>query len=184
MWSKAVWEHRSHRGPPETPVSPRCSPRHRRCGLLLDHIPQVNPIRNCILRISGTLCCGPGSLVHRHPALDRITTLANSASTLSPGDPQPPRCCLMRTTMTCLYAPGLHRCRFIFSHEPAVADYIGTEDSGQLALELFCCHGITSLQPHRTQDRHRTTRGNSSDQAQCGRVKRDECKFEVPGPAS
>jgi hypothetical protein len=42
---------------------------------------------------------------------------------------------------------GLYCCRFIVSHEPAVTDYIGTEDSGQLALEFFWCHGITSLQP-------------------------------------
>jgi hypothetical protein len=39
---------------------------------------------------------------------------------------------------------GFDGCSFIFTHQPAVACYIGAEDSGQLTFEILRVHGITS----------------------------------------
>ena len=39
---------------------------------------------------------------------------------------------------------GRQRCRFVFTHQPAIPGNVSTEDGGQLAFKIRCVQRITS----------------------------------------
>src|SRR6266851_198681 len=99
--------------------------------------PRLIPMRNSIRRSGGIFSFSALSVVWISTAhWTAFTTLANSASTLSPAElTNLPRCCSMRESISLRCEDSAKRRLLVVPHEAAIAEDIDTEYGGELTFQ-------------------------------------------------